>query len=125
MRTLAWRGCAGCNGTLLLDEDQAALAEAQDRAGIYLLCAGCQKRADAEEAARPVAVGSRCVHWSYQSGPFAELYITEVSGDQITVGVLGMAGTDEKQLSIILGQWWPPAMGGKRTFHRSELRMRS
>jgi hypothetical protein len=126
MRTVAWRGCAGCNGTLLLDEAQAATAEAGDRAGAYLLCGSCRKIADAEQAKRPVAVGARCVLRLWQSGPFADLFITAVDGDSITVGVLGLGGVEPGRVREILGRCWPAGLWDRDplAFDRSELMMK-
>jgi len=126
-RTVSWRGCAGCNGTLLLDELQQNEAAALDAAGAYLLCADCRKRLDAEEARLPVKAGARCVLSRYQSGPFSDLFIKEVAGDQITVGVLGMTGTANERLREILSRWWPAGTWDRAslTFARSELRMKS
>jgi hypothetical protein len=121
---ITWRGCDGCNGTLLLDEEQALYAESLDDAGAYLLCRTCQRRADAEEKARPVVPRARCLHRYYQRGPFSELVITKVEGDQVTVAVLGMGGTDDARQDEILARWWPTSMQGRRCFYRYDLLMK-
>jgi hypothetical protein len=120
------RCCAGCSGDLMLDPAQAATADAQDRAGAYVLCRTCRKRFDAEEAARPVAAGCRCVLRLYQSGPFADLFITAVDGDRIAVGVLGMAGVEPARLRGMLGRWWPAGLWDRDplVFDRAELVMK-
>jgi hypothetical protein len=144
LRTVAWRGCAGCNGTLLLDEMQQAEAAHLDAAGAYLLCRTCQKLADAEEAKHPVVPNARCVLARYQSGPFSDLFIVKVEsadytvtlvGEQftvrrpplVTVGVLGMAGTDPERVREILSRWWPAGTWDREglVFSRAELRMKS
>lgn len=131
LRTVAWRGCAGCNGTLLLDETQAATAEAGDRAGAYLLCGRCRKTADAEQAKRPAVRNRQCAHVLHQSGPFSDLYVTEVEGEHVTVGCLGLNGIEEERFDAILEAWWPAGMrvpsrqaGRVFRFLRSELLMK-
>ncbi len=123
-RTLSWRGCAGCNGTLLLDDAQAATARALDSAGAYLLCRTCKARDDAEQGRRSVRTGDRCVLALYQSGPFSDLFVKSVDGDQVTIGILGMAGVPEERMRQILSRWWPAGLWQRRTFTRAELRMK-
>jgi hypothetical protein len=123
--TLAWRGCAGCDGTLLLDEEQQGGAATLDAAGAYLLCRTCRAREEAREAAVTVRRNTSCVHAALQSGPFSDLYVLAVDGDLVTVGALGFNGIeDPARVAEIEGRWWPPQMRGRRQFRRSELRMK-
>ena len=90
--------------------------------GVPTYCPRCQKIVDAERAARPVVPRMRCVHVDYQGGPFSDLVITAVDGDQVTVSVLGFPDWDKAKL--ILARWWPGIMQGRRTFSRGELLMK-
>jgi hypothetical protein len=90
--------------------------------GVPTYCPRCQKIVDAERAARPVVPRMRCVHVDYQGGPFSDLVITAVDGDQVTVSVLGFPDWDKAK--PILARWWPGIMQGRRTFSRGELLMK-
>jgi hypothetical protein len=139
---VTWRGCAGCNGTLLLDERQNNQARSADGTGAYLLCRACQETADAEEARKPVVPHARCVHRLYQSGPFSDLFIVKVeSADytvtladgehlvrrpaRITVGVLGLGGVEPERAREILGRCWPAGVWRDGlVYSRAELVMK-
>lgn len=89
-------------------------------AGTY--CQRCTKLNEAEEQGKPVVRNARCVHVDYQSGPFSDLVITAVDGDQVTVSVLGFPDRDKAE--PVLARWWPGIMQGRRTFSRGELLMK-
>jgi hypothetical protein len=81
-------------------------------------CRGCQAVVDREQAAIPCVRGARCVHASYQGGPFSGLVVKAVDGRFVTVTVPDCPGDD------VLARCWPPAMHGRRIFYRHELLMR-
>lgn len=116
--------CARCSGDLHLDPSQV------DHLGMSpeVYCRKCQAILDAEQAAAMVAPGVRCVHRCYASGPFSQLVVKSVEGDQVTVFLLGWPDPDDPAELIrretMLARWWPGVMRGRREFARSELLMK-
>ena len=110
---LALVSCWRCAGHLLFEPGVVAGLR---RAGAGTYCTRCKKIVDAGQA-RPLARGSRCVHVQYQSGPFSQLIVSSVDGDQVTVFILGFPDR-EPDYSL---RWWPPIMQGRRVFSRGEL----
>jgi hypothetical protein len=82
---LCLTGCARCNA--FLAKEPQTMPSAKSGASIY--CGPCQVIVDAEQAARPCVAGARCVHVSYQRGPFSDLVVREVDGERVRVFVLG------------------------------------
>lgn len=114
---MALVSCWRCSGHLLVPPGVAAGLR---RAGAGAYCQRCERIVKAEEAATPCAPGTRCVHAAYQSGPFSQLIVKSVAGDQVTVVVLGFPDEGPDYAA----RWWPPRMAGRRTFSRGELLMR-
>lgn len=113
----ALNGCWRCSAFLLCDP---GWLEAMQKAGAPVYCPRCKKIMDAEQAKIPCLPGYRAVHADYQRGPFADLVITQVSGERVTVSVLGWPDADD----AVLARWWPPVMHGRRVFFRGELVMK-
>lgn len=107
--------CWRCSGFLLFEP---GVVQGLKRAGAPAYCKGCQVIADKEQSALPCAPGRRCVHVSYQSGPFAEMVVTEVDGDRVKVMRLGFPGglpAGAGNFHHTIGREWYP---------RSELLMK-
>lgn len=128
---LSWTACARCAGGLAVPDDPSAIdvlcrGVYDDPRGWFpvIYCRKCRAVVDAEEKAHPVVPHMRCVHLSNQTGRFRDLYVREVSGDLITVGVLGLGGVEPERQEEILARCWPTSMQGRRTFYRSELLMK-
>lgn len=83
---LALHSCWRCSAHLA---GEPSVVQAVQRTGAGTYCARCEPIVKAEEAAIPCLPGRRCVHVQYQRGPFAEMVITKVDGDQVTVMRLG------------------------------------
>lgn len=107
--------CWQCSAFLAFEP---GIVQGLKRAGAPAYCAKCQVIADKEQAALPCLPGRRCVHVSYQSGPFAEMVITEVKDGQVSVMRLGFPdGVPERAR----GFHWTI---GRERFARGELIMR-
>jgi hypothetical protein len=105
--------CARCNA--FLAAEWQTLPSERSGAGVY--CKTCKPVVEAEQAARPCVAGARCVHVDYQRGPFADLVVREVRGDDVRVFVLGHPDGVPKSAYAIhhtVGRQW---------FKRSELVM--
>jgi hypothetical protein len=86
---VAWVCCARCTGDMFVEPQTLPASSGLPGDGPWVYCKTCKPVVDAEIAARPVEVGARCVHVSYQRGPFADMVIREIDGDRIKVSRLG------------------------------------
>lgn len=107
--------CWRCSGFLLFEP---GVVQGLKRAGAPAYCEGCRKIADAEQAALPCLPGRRCVHVSYQAGPFADMVIEKVDGDQVSVMRLGFP---DGVPAGARGHHWTI---GRERFARGELLMK-
>lgn len=113
---LALVSCWSCSAHLLMDP---ATARALQASGAGTHCTRCQPIVKAEQDANPCLPGRRCVHADYQRGPFAELVVTDVTDDRVTVVVLGVPDRPE-----LADKFWPAGMRGRTVFARGELIMK-
>jgi hypothetical protein len=124
-RAMLVHSCDGCGGTLIFSPwEEDRLLRSNNTFGLYVFCRKCQEREDAKEAAQPAVPHARCAHRDLPAGPFSDLYVTAVEGDQVTVGVLGFNGLTPERVTALEEWAWPASMRGRRTFARAELRMR-
>jgi hypothetical protein len=112
---LALVSCWRCSAHLLMDP--ATARALQQAGGTY--CKTCDPIVKAEQAANPCLPGRRCRHVDYQRGPFADLVVTGVNGDQVAVHVLGASSNQR-----MADRFWPPVMRGRTVFNRGELIMK-
>lgn len=86
---VAWVCCARCSGDLFLEPQTLPHSSGLPGDGPWVYCKRCAPIVKAEQDARPVEPGARCVHVSYPRGPFSDLVIREVDGDRVRVMCLG------------------------------------
>lgn len=111
---LSLTGCARCSAFLAAEPQTLPSA----RSGAPVYCGPCQAIVAAEEQARPCAPGDRAVHVDYQAGPFAEMVVREVRGDQVRCSRLGAPDG----LPAAAQAFHPPTLG-REWFARGELLM--
>jgi hypothetical protein len=102
--------CDGCGGTLHLDPSMESQVRFNDAhfGWPYTYCGKCRRAEEKREAAVTVQKGARCRLRSWPSGPFADLVVTAVDGDRITVASLGLGGVPAEEQRVILARaGWP------------------
>lgn len=80
--------CARCTETLWLEPQQLP----RNHRFPVVFCTRCARIIAAAEAAAPVVPGVIVQHLDYREGPFADLVVLGVDGDQIRVQALGHPG---------------------------------
>lgn len=114
---VAWVSCARCSGELFAEPQTLPRSSGLPGDGPWVYCKTCRPLVERERAARPCVPGARCVHVDYPRGPFADMVVTKVEGDQVMTMVLGFPdGVPE-------GAWLFHHTIGHKQYTRGELIM--